>query len=52
MYAMLRTWLDLAFTISTLSKYCSNPTPEHAIVAKRTLQYLRKTINVSITFGG
>jgi hypothetical protein len=52
MYAMLRTRPDLAFTVSTLSKYCSNPTPEHAIAAKRTLRYLRKTINVGITFRG
>jgi hypothetical protein len=52
MYAMLETRPDLAFTVSTLSKYCSNPTPEHAIVAKRTLRYLRKTINVGITYRG
>jgi hypothetical protein len=52
MYAMLRTWPDLAFTVFMLLKYCSNPTPEHAIAAKRTLQYLQKTINVSITFKG
>jgi len=52
MYAMLGTWPDLAFTVFTLSKYCFNPTPKHAITAKRTLQYLRKTINASITFKG
>jgi hypothetical protein len=49
---MLGTRPDLAFTVSTLLKYCSNPTPKHAIVAKRTLRYLRKTINVGITFRG
>ena len=52
MYTMLETWPDLAFTVSTLLKYCSNPTPEHAIAAKRTLRYLQKTINVGITFRG
>jgi hypothetical protein len=52
MYGMLGSRPDLAFTISTLSKYCSNPTSEHAIAAKRTLRYLRKTINVGITFRG
>jgi hypothetical protein len=52
MYAMLGTRPDLAFTISTLSKYCSNPAPKHANTAQRTLQYLLKTINVGITFGG
>jgi hypothetical protein len=50
MYAMLRTWPNLAFTVSTLSKYCSNLTPKHAIATKRTLRYLQKTINVGITF--
>jgi len=49
---MLRTWPDLAFTISMLLKYCSNPTSKHAIAAKRTLQYLQKTINAEITFRG
>jgi hypothetical protein len=52
MYAMLGTRPDLAFTVSTLSKYCSNPTPEHALAAQRTLRYLRKTINAGITYGG
>jgi hypothetical protein len=52
MYAMLGSQLDLAFLISTLSKYCSNPTPEHVSLAQRTLWYLQKTIDVGITFGG
>jgi hypothetical protein len=30
MYAMLGTRLDLAFTVSTLSKYCINLGPQHA----------------------
>jgi len=52
MYAMLATRPDLAFTVSTLSKYCSNPTPKHAITALRVLRYLRKTLRVGITFSG
>jgi hypothetical protein len=52
MYVMLGTRPDLAFTVSTLSKNCSNPTPDHAIAAKRSLRYLRKTINVGITYSG
>jgi hypothetical protein len=52
MYAMLGTRPDLAFTVSTLSKYCSNPTPEHAIAVQRSLRYLRKTITVGITYSG
>jgi hypothetical protein len=52
MYAMLGTRPDLPFTVSTLSKFCSNPTPKHSAAAQRTLRYLQKTINVGITYGG
>ena len=49
---MLGTRPDLGYTVSTLSKYNANPTPEHSIAAKRVLRYLRRTANVGITFGG
>jgi hypothetical protein len=52
MYAMLGSRLDLAFTISTLSKFCFNLTLKHSLAAKRKLRYLQKTINVGITYGG
>jgi hypothetical protein len=52
MYAMLGTRPDLAFSISTLSKFCSNPTPDHALAINRALRYLNKTIDVGITYGG
>ena len=52
MYAMLGTRPDLAFTVSTLSKYCSNPGPTHAIAVQRALRYLRKTATIGITYKG
>jgi hypothetical protein len=52
MYAMLGTRPDLAFIVSTLSKYCSNPTPEHSIAALRVLRYFRKTTDIGITYSG
>ena len=52
MYMMLGTRPDLAFTVSTLSKYCSNPTPEHSIAVQRALQYLQKTSKIGITYNG
>ena len=52
MYAMLGTRPDLAFTVSTLSKYYSNPTPEHAVAVQRTFRYLQKTLHVGITYSG
>jgi hypothetical protein len=51
-YAMLGTRPDLAFTVSTLSKYCSNPTPKHSIVALQVLRYFQKTTDIGITYGG
>jgi hypothetical protein len=47
---MLGTRPDLAFTVSTLSKYCSNPAPEHAIAVQQVLCYLQKTANIGITY--
>jgi hypothetical protein len=52
MYAMLGTRPDLANTISTLSKYCANPSPDHAIAVKRAFRYWNKTIDTGIVFGG
>jgi hypothetical protein len=52
MYAMLGTQLDLAFTVLTLLKYCSNLTLEHSIAVQRVLRYLRKTLNIGITYNG
>lgn len=52
MYAMLGSRPDLAFTISTLPTCRSNPTPNHADAAQRSLQYLKKTIDVGIMYGG
>ena len=42
MYAMLGTRPDLAYAVSTLSKFNSEPAEEHLATAKRTLRYLRE----------
>ena len=52
MYAMLGTRPDLAFTVSTLSKYCINLGPQHAQAVQRVFRYLNKTLDYRITFGG
>ena len=52
MYTMLGTRLDLAFTVSTLSKYCINPGPQYAQVVQCVFRYLKKTLDYGITFGG
>lgn len=52
MYAMLGTRADLAYAVSTLSKYCINPGLEHSRAVQRVFRYLRKIIGYSTTFGG
>jgi hypothetical protein len=43
MYMMTAMRPDLAFTISTLSRFTSNPTLQHLLAAKRVLRYLKET---------
>jgi len=50
MYLMLSTRPDLAFTISTLSKFASAPLPIHLAAAKRVLRYLKATKTLALSF--
>ena len=50
MYLMLSTRPDLAFTISTLSKFSSAPLPIHRAAAKRVLPYLKATKALALSF--
>ena len=43
MYAMLFIRPDICFAIGMVSRYQSNPGPEHWIVVKHILKYLRRT---------
>ncbi|KAE8180027.1 hypothetical protein CF336_g9438, partial [Tilletia laevis] len=43
---------DLAFAVSTLGKFSSDPTEEHMEAAKRVLRYIRGTAGAKLTFGG
>ena len=51
MYAMVCTRPDLAFTLSRLSKYVSNPSLEHLAAAKQALRYVRSTTGSGIAYG-
>ena len=50
MYLMMGTRPDLAYTVSTLSKFSSNPTDNHFSAAKRVLRYLQSSSTLSLAF--
>ena len=52
MYAMLGTRPDLAYSVSVLSRYASNPAVAHWAAVKRVFRYLRATVNLQLTFQG
>ena len=50
MYLMTATRPDLAYTVSTLSKFNSGPTDKHLFAAKRVLRYLKQTGKLGLTY--
>ena len=52
MYAMLGTRPDIAFAVTTLSQFSSNPGYPHWLALKRVLRYLRGTIDYKLVYGG
>lgn len=52
MYAMLGTRPDIAFAVSIVSRYSSNPTSEHWTAVTRVFRYLRGTLDLELVFTG
>ena len=52
MYAMTCTRPDIAFAVGKLSRFTSNPGPQHWLAIRRVLRYLKGTINYGITYSG
>ena len=52
MYAMLETRPDIAYAVSVVSRYASNPNESHWKAVKRIFRYLRHTLNLRLTFTG
>lgn len=52
MYAMLTTRPDLAFAVSVVSRFSSNPVPAHWSAVKGILRYLQGTLDQQLTFRG
>jgi hypothetical protein len=52
MFAMLCTRPDIAFAVTTLSQFASNPLPIHTQALYRVLKYLKGTVDEAITYAG
>lgn len=52
MYAMLGTRPDIAYAVSVVSRYGSNPTDQHWAAVKRIFRYLKGTVSLRLTFKG
>ncbi|GJW27757.1 zinc finger, CCHC-type containing protein [Tanacetum coccineum] len=52
MYAMTCTRPDIAFVVSKLSRYTSNPGTQHWQAIQRVLKYLKKTMDYRLTYIG
>ena len=52
MYAMVTTRPDIAFALSVVSKYCSNPSAAHVGAVDRIFKYIAGTTEIGLTFDG
>ncbi len=52
MYATVYSCLDVAYAVFKLSQYGLNSKKVYQKAVKRILQYLKGTLNYSLTFGG
>ena len=51
MYSMVCTRPDIAYAVSVVSHFLSNPGRQHWEVVKWVMRYLRGTSNLKLTFG-
>jgi hypothetical protein len=51
MYAMLGTRPDIAFAVTTLGQFASDPGQAHWLAMKRLLRYLRGTMDYKLRYG-
>ncbi|KAH9734858.1 Integrase catalytic domain-containing protein [Citrus sinensis] len=52
MYAMLCTRPDICFAVGMVSRYQSNPEPEHWTAVKHIMKYLKRTKNYMLVYSG
>ena len=49
-YAMMCTKLDICYTVGVVSRFQSNPDPEHWVAVKHILKYLRRTRDYMLVY--
>ena len=52
MYTMLCTIPEICFAVGMVSRYQSNPGPDHWTAVKHILKYLRRTRDYMLVYGG
>ena len=52
MYAILYPRLDIFYAVEVVSRFQSNSSPEHWIVVKHILKYLRRTRDYMLVYSG
>ncbi|XP_043694215.1 secreted RxLR effector protein 161-like [Telopea speciosissima] len=50
MYAQVCTWSNIAYVISVLGRYLSNPGEAHSVAAKKIMRYLQGTKDFMLTY--
>jgi hypothetical protein len=50
MYAMLGTRPDIAYTVSVVSRFATNPDQSHKAAVTQILRYLQRTANYVLVF--
>ena len=52
LYAAVTTRIDIAFAVSRLARFLTNPSPEHHAAADRVLHYLYRHRELGLLLGG
>lgn len=52
MYTMLGTRPNIVYSVLVVSRFISNPTPEHYVAVNDIFRYLRSILYYELTFSG
>ena len=52
LYLSTKTRPDIAYAVSSIARFCAQPTQQHWVAAKRILRYLKGTSNYGLSYKG